>query len=177
MGAKMTTATVRSVVGREQVPEPIRALHGLDRVDYVDLFALDTTEATEWSAEQWARAVLEQGRTVRRFAFIPWRVLLGLRLGPSSVPGYVHGWSIAAANEDSIRLEATSWLMTCNAVAHVADGQVLVALFVRYDHSIAGLWWPVLSPVHRRAMPVILRQGLGSLTSRPARCRPVGAWL
>ena|SRR5438552_284897 len=167
-------ATVTGVVGLEHVPEPIRSLHCLDRVDYVDVFAVHTAEATNWPAERWARAVLEEGSAVRRFGFIPWRVLLGLRLGPSCAPGYVHGWRIAGGTDDWIRLEATSWLMTCNAVGHVAEGQVSVALFVRYDHPIAGLWWPVLSPVHRRAMPVLLRQGLGALTSRPADRRPVG---
>lgn len=169
------TATVTGVVGLEHVPEPIRSLHGLDRVDYVDLSTVQTTEATNWPAERWARAVLEEGPAARRFAFIPWRVLLGLRLGPSYAPGYVHGWRIAAGDDDWIRLEAASWLMTCIAVAHVADDHVSVALFVRYDHPIAAGWWTVLSPVHRRAMPVILRQGLRALTSMPAERRPVGA--
>lgn len=164
----MTRATVTNVVGLEHVPEPIRSLHRLDRVDYVDLSTLHTTEATDWSAEQWARAVLEEGRAARRFAFIPWRVLLGLRLGPCHAPGYVHGWRIAGSDDDWIRLEAASWLVTCNAVAHVADGQVSVALLVRYDHRITARWWAVLSVVHRQAMPVILGQGLQVLTSRPA---------
>jgi hypothetical protein len=159
--------TVTGVVGLEHVPEPIRSLQRLDRVDYVDLFTLHTTTAPDRSAEQWARAVLEAGDAARRMAFIPWRVLLGLRLGPSHVPGYVHGWKIAGSDDDWIRLEAASWLMTCHAVAHLANGQVSVALFVRYDHPVAAFWWPVLSIVHRRAMPVILRQGRQVLTSRP----------
>jgi hypothetical protein len=170
-------AVVTGVVELEHVPEPIRSLHRLDRVDYVDLFTLHTTAATDWSAEQWARAVLEEGRAARRLAFLPWRVLLGLRLGPSYTPGYVHGWKIAGGDEDWIRLEAASWLMTCNAVAYIEDGQVSVALFVRYDNPVAAGWWPALSRVHRRAMPVILRQGLQVLTSRPAARvrRPVAA--
>ena len=165
-------ATVTGVVGLEHVPEPIRSLHCLDRVDYVDAFAVHTAEATNWPAERWARAVLEEGSAVRRFGFIPWRVLLGLRLGPSYAPAYVHGWRIAGGDDTWIRLEAASWLMTCNAVARVADGHVSVALFVRYDHRIAASWWPVLSPVHRRLMPVILRQGLAVLTSSDSRTQP-----
>jgi hypothetical protein len=168
---------VTGVVGLEQVAEPIRSLHRLDHVDYVDLFTLPTTAASDWPAEQWARAVLEEGPAVRRFGFIPWRVLLGLRLGPSGTPGYVHGWTIADDDENWIRLEATSWLMTCNAVAYIEDDQVSVALFVRYDNPVAAGWWRALSPVHRRLMPVILRQGLEVLKSRStARSRrPVGA--
>jgi hypothetical protein len=160
-------ASITGVVGVEHVPEPIRSLRGVDRVDYADLFTLHTTAATNWSPEQWARAVLEDGQAARRFAFIPWRVLLGLRLGPSHAPSYVHGWKIAATGEDWIRLEAASWLMTCHAVAHIAEGHVSVALFVRYDQPIAARWWPVLSVVHRRSMPVILHQGLQVLASGP----------
>ena len=164
------SATVTGVVGLEHVPEPIRSRHRLHRVDYVDLSTLRTATATDHSPEEWVRAVLEEGRSVRRWSFIPWRVLLGLRLGPSHAPGYVHGWKIAGTGDDWIRLEAASWLMACNAVAHVADGQVSVALFVRYDHPLASVWWGVLSGVHRRLMPVILHQGLHVLASRaPAR--------
>ena len=172
MGAKVTGGA-----GAEHLPEVIQRRHGLDRVDYVDLFTLHTTAASDWSAEQWARAVLEEGRAVRRFAFIPWQVLLGLRLGPSSTPGYVHGWRIAARDEDWISLAARSWLMSCNAVAQVSDGDVSVALFVRYDHPVAAYWWSLLSAGHRRFMPVILRQGLEVLTSKPDERadRPVGA--
>ena len=159
-------STVDGVVGLEHVPEPIRSRHDLDRVDYVDLFTLHTTEATTHSPERWARAVLEEGDSARRFAFIPWRVMLGLRLGPSHTPRYVHGWKIAAGGDDWIRLEAASWLMTCHAVAQIADGEVSVALFVRYDHPVAGPWWSLLSPVHRRGMPVILHQGSKVLTQR-----------
>lgn len=174
---QVTRAIVTSVVGLKRVPAPIRKLHRLDRVDYVDLFTLHTTEATDHPPERWARAVLEEGDAARRFGFVPWRLLLGLRLGPSHAPGYVHGWKIAGGGDDWIRLEAASWLMTCNAVGRTANGQVSVALFVRYNHPIAAVWWPVLSIVHRSAMPVILRQGLPVVSSRPpgSTHRPAGA--
>jgi hypothetical protein len=154
------------VAGLDRVPEPLRSLHALDRVDYVDVSTLHTPAAMWSSPEQWARAVLEGGRSVRRYGFIPWRVLLGLRLGPSYTPGYVHGWKVSGRGDDWIRAEASSWLMTCNAVALVAEGAVTVALFVRYDHPVAPLWWGrMLSGVHRRLMPVILHQGEQVLAS------------
>jgi len=163
----MVAALATGVVGLDRVPEPIRSLHGLDHFDYVDLFTLQTTADSDWSADQWARAVLEEGPAARRFGFLPWRALLVLRLGPSRTPSYVHGWKIAARDEDWIRLEAASWLMTCNAVVHLQGCQVSVALFVRYDNRAAAAWWPMWSRVHRRAMPIILRQGLQVLTSLP----------
>ena len=151
---------IEVVVGLDQVPEPMRSLQALDRVDYVDLSTLKTAAAMWFSPEQWARAVLEDGESVRRYSFIPWRVLLGLRLGPSRAAGYVHGWRITGRGDDWIRAEASSWLMSCNAVCLVAEGAVSVALFVRYDSAVAPVWWGrLLSGVHRRLMPVILHQG------------------
>ena len=173
----MRATVTGGAIGMDQVPDVIGSRQGLGRVDYVDVFTLHTTAAMDHSPEAWARAVLEEGPSVRRFAFIPWRVLLGLRLGPSYAPGYVHGWKITGIGDDWIRLEAASWLMACNAVAHVEDGQVSVALFVRYDHPVTALWWGVLSAYHRRGMPVILNQGLKVLTTRTPTTadRPAGA--
>ena len=160
------SSPIEIVAGLDQVPEPMRSLHALDRVDYVDDSTLHTPAATDWSPEQWARAVLEGGPSVRRYGFIPWRVLLGLRLGPSYTPGYMHGWRITGRGDDWIRVEASSWLMTCNAVTLVADGAVSVALFVRYDHPLTPLWWGrMLSGVHRRLMPGLLHEGEHVLVS------------
>ena len=156
-----------TVVGLEHLPEAMPSLHALSRVDYVDSSTLQTSEAASWSAEQWARAVLEDGPLVRRYGFIPWRVVLGLRLGPSHAPGYVHGWKIVGRGTDWIRLEAASWLMTCNAVALVEEGRVTVALFLRYDNRAAAALWPLVSRVHRRALPVILHQGSRVLAASP----------
>jgi hypothetical protein len=155
-----------SVVAVDDVPATMRSVAAMPDADYVDVSVLAGDDATDWSAEEWARAVLESAPSARRFAFIPWRIFLGLRLGPWPSPDHVHGWKIADRGDDWLRLETASWLMTCHAVVHVEDGQVSAALFVRYDHPIAALWWPPLSTVHRRAMPVILRQGQHVLRAR-----------
>jgi hypothetical protein len=159
-----------SVIAVDDVPATMGSVAAMPDADYVDVSVLPADDATDWSPEQWARAVLESAPSARPFAFIPWRVLLGLRLGPWPSPDHVHGWKIAGRGDQWLWLETASWLMTCHAVVHVEDGQVSAALFVRYDHPIAALWWPPLSVVHRRAMPVILRQGAHVL-----RARSVGA--
>ena len=160
------TAVAVSVVDGDEIPATMRAAAAMPDADYVDLSVLAAGDATDWSPEDWARAVLEEGPSVRRFGFIPWRVMLGLRLGTWPSPDTVHGWTIAGRGDDWLRLETASWLMTCHAVVHVADGQVSAALFVRYDNPVAAPWWSLLSKVHRRAMPVILRQGAHVLRAR-----------
>ena len=157
----MTTIT-GDALALIDVPEAIRALDTLANPDYVDVFRITTNEATSRSAEQWIRAAFEDAPLTRRFAFIPWRLLLGLRLGPRHSPDHVHGWKIADRGDNWIRVEASSWFMTAHAVVRVDERDVSVALFVRYDRPIAALVWPPLSIGHRRAMPVVLRQALNA---------------
>ena len=164
--AQAPTPITVSVVRAEDAPAPIRAVAAMPDADYVDVSVLRVDDADNWSPDEWARAVLESAPAARRFAFIPWRVLLGLRLGPWPSPDHVHGWRVAARGDDWVRIEAASWLMTCHAVARVEQHRVEVALLVRYDHPLAALWWPAISVAHRLAMPVILRQGAHALRER-----------
>ena len=146
-----------TVVGLDNVPEGIRPLGAMVSPDYVDLSTV-TIGATDKSPEEWARAVLEETPTGRSAPSL-WRAL-GLRLGPPNSPDYVQGWKIADRGDDWIRIQAASWLMTGHAVVQVDGGQLSVALFVRYDQPIAAFVWPPVSVMHRRAMPVLLRQAL-----------------
>jgi hypothetical protein len=149
---------VTTAVGVGNVPEPIRRLEPLADPDYADVFTAPTSGAADRSGEAWARAVLEQtpvGRSAPRL----WRVL-GLRLGPRPSPHHVQGWRIADRGDGWIRLEASSWFMTAHAVVLVDDGRLSLALFLRYERAIAAWIWPPVSVVHRRAVPVMLRQAL-----------------
>ena len=100
-----------------------------------------------------------EGTPTGRSAPILWR-LLGLRLGPRPSPDHVQGWTIADRGASWIRLETSSWFMTAHAVAHVADEQLSLALFLRYDRPIAALIWAPVSVLHRRAVPVMLHQAV-----------------
>ena len=156
--------TVLTVVGLTNVPEAIRGLDTLASPDYVDLFTATTSRATDKSAEEWARATLEDTPTGRSAPLL-WR-RLGLRLGPTPSPDYVQGWKIADRGEDWIRIETTSWFMTAHAVVQVDDRHLSLALFIRYDRPIAAHIWTPVSVMHRRAVPVMLRQALKAHASR-----------
>lgn len=150
--------TVVTVVGPTIPPDAIRSLDTLESPDYADFFTATTSGATDRSAEEWARAVLEGTPTGRSAPFLWSR--LGLRLGPTPSPDHVQGWKIADRGDDWLRIEATSWFMTAHAVVHVDDRLVSLALFVRYDQPIAAVIWPPVSLMHRRAVPVMLQQAL-----------------
>jgi hypothetical protein len=153
-------STVSSLVGVHDVPEAVRSLTTLTDPDYVDLFTVTTPAAADRPAEEWARAILEQGPSAR----VLWR-LMGLRLGPRHSPGHVQGWKIAARRDNWLRVETASWYLTAQAVCLVEEGQVSISLSLRYDRPIAALVWAVVSGPHQRAIPVMLRQAVGLITT------------
>ncbi|GGR89911.1 hypothetical protein GCM10010252_31020 [Streptomyces aureoverticillatus] len=143
--------TVRQEPG---VPGAIRAL-GPNDPDYIDVFTLTTPDAARSSSEEWARAAFDDVAALQG-QFV-WRVLLGLRLERRSAPDHIAGWKIAERGDDSIRLEARSWMLTGHLVMHVEDEQLSMATIVGYDRPLASRIWPPLSAVHRRLAPGLLR--------------------
>jgi hypothetical protein len=158
--------TVLTVVGLSDIPATIRSRDTLASPDYVDVFTAPASGARDRSPEEWARVLLEETPTGRSAPAL-WRSL-GLRLGPKPSAEHVQGWKIAARGEDWIRLETASWFMTAHGIVHLEDRRVSLALFIRYDHPIARLVWMPVSALHRRAVPVMLRQALASHHSRSA---------
>jgi hypothetical protein len=155
----LIVSAVSSLVGVHDVPDSVRALTTFDEPDYVDLFTVTTPRATDWSAEAWARAVLEQTEVARRNARKLWR-LIGLRLGPSRSPDHVQGWKIAARGDNWLRVETASWYLTAQAVFLVEPGQVSLSLSLRYDRPVAAAVWAGVAGPHQRAVPVMLRQAV-----------------
>jgi hypothetical protein len=155
----LIVSAVSSLVGVNDVPDSVRALTTFDEPDYVDLFTVTMPRATDWSAEEWARAVLEQTEVARRNARKLWR-LIGLRLGPPRSPDHVQGWKIAARGDNWLRVETASWYLTAQAVCLVEPGQVSLSLSLRYDRPVAAAVWAGVSGPHQRAVPVMLRQAV-----------------
>jgi hypothetical protein len=155
---------VSSVVGVCEVPGAVRSLTTLADPDYVDLFTVQTATAADRSAEEWARAVLEQAPVSRRNARMLWR-LMGLRLGPRHSADHVQGWKIAARGDNWLRVETASWYVTAQAVCLVEESQVSMSLSLRYDRAVAALVWALVSGPHQRAVPVMLHQAVKLMTA------------
>src|SRR4029453_11181469 len=145
-----------TVIQQRTIPEAIRALSGMDRPDYIDVFTVTTNGAAEATPEQWFRTALEDvagggGQFI-------WRGVLGLRLKSRPSTERVAGWRVADRGGDWIRLEGSSWFLTAHLVTRLDDGQLFAGTFIRYDHPIARLIWVPMSAVHRRLMPGLLAQ-------------------
>ena len=166
--SRAATATVSrepdsgpAVRWQREVPEAIRSLDTLTSPDYADLFTAAASQATDWPAEQWARAVFEGAPAPMRL-LIPFvhRVVLGLRLESRPSPDHLLGWRIAHREDSWVRMETGSWFMTPHLVLKVDEGRLSVATFIRYDRRLAALVWPPVSILHRRVGLVLLRHVL-----------------
>jgi len=145
-----------SVIQQRTIPEAIRALSGMDRPDYIDVFTVTTNGAADATPEQWFRTALEE--VAGRAGQFIWRGVLGLRLKSRPSMERVAGSRIADRGEDWIRLEASSWFLTAHLVTRLDDGHLFAGTFIRYHRPIAPLIWVPMSAVHRRLMPGLLVQ-------------------
>ncbi len=153
-----SSGRVTSRVGVDQVPPAILALTTFVAPDYADFFSMDTPRARRFTAEQWARAVLERAPLSRRGARTLWRTM-GLRLGPADDAGYVQGWRIAVRDGSHIRLETSAWYLCANAVCVVEGDTVGLSLSLQFVcRPVASLVWTPIEGPHQRAVPVMLSQ-------------------
>ncbi|MGY5129949.1 DUF2867 domain-containing protein [Streptomyces nigrescens] len=156
-----SAATVDSAVGLHNIPASIRALSSLSHIDYVDVFTLRTDADAGTTPEQWARAMFGDVPSVAEQLI--WRGLLGLRLSRGRSPETVAGWRITERGEDWIRLETASWFLTGNLLVQATEGRVSLGTFLRYDRRLGHGVWPVLSAVHRRLTPGLLRDAASNV--------------
>ena len=146
-----------------QVPLPpdARALTTLARVDYTDAFLAHVADADALTAEQWARAFLEEAPPRMRRALVwGWRAI-GLRLGPIRASDRVLGWEVRRSHPDHALLAVRSLLgVSAEVLLKRDEYTVLVATFVRWHHPLGRLMTAAIAPHHRRVVAHLLGQAV-----------------
>lgn len=145
-----------------QVPLPAaaRARSTLAHVDYEDCFMMDVPDVHERTAEQWARAVLEDApAALRRSLRSAWRTL-GMRVGPERADGFVLGWAVQRSEPDVVLLGGTSRLgMQAELLLERQQHGLLFATLVQFDNPAARTLWQVaIERPHVRAVRYVLEQ-------------------
>jgi hypothetical protein len=140
--------------------------------DYADAFEIRSDEPDPRTAEQFARAALEQApRAVRWTVLTAWRGLLRFRLGPTSSPNHVLGMQIMAARPEAIHLQAESWLIRGAVVGRKVDPRhVVVSTYVFYTSPVAArIVWTAVGPLHRRVARYLMEHAaaLGEREEEP----------
>jgi hypothetical protein len=148
-----------SAVRRVAVPPDARALTTLTRIDYEDAFALETSAAQDRTAEQWARAVLEDAPAAFRGSLRRGWFVLGLQLGPSRTEGFVFGWELLSAAPDVALLAVRSRIgLRAELVFKREQRRLVLASFVQEQTRLARAATAAVAPVHRRAVRYLLTQ-------------------
>ena len=150
-------------------PQEMRSLSTLGRADYTDFFSASIPPGQQKSAEGWARQTLDvSSGSLRGLAVAVQRAVLGLRLEPDD-PKRILGWEISGQDEDWIRLSAASRLLGAELVFRVANEQLWVSTFLRYDRPPAALIWRLAKPAHRRVGLLMMDRAFRRRGSRPRR--------
>ena len=158
----------RGNVGQVAVPPAARALTGLARIDYEDAFRLELASASDRTAEQWARAALEDAPESTRRALRAVWAALGIQLGPADSGQRVLGWEVRRSTSDAVLLGAPSRLGLTGEIACLREPcAILVATFVRLDNPLARVTWAAVAPGHRRVVPRLLEQASRRIKERP----------
>ena len=156
------TPTPHGQVTRD-VPDAVRALSSLPRIDYADRCTLGTEVVA--TPEQWARAMF--GDVPSAPEVLIWRGLLGFRLSPGRSPDTVGGWRIGDRDEDRIRLETASPSLRAEMHVETGAGWVSWTTCLRFDGLPGRLIWTPASALHRRLVPGVLRAAAVRLDAGP----------
>jgi len=149
-----------SAVRQVAVTPALLGLSTLDRVDYADAFRVELEEVRGRTAEQWARAVLEDAPLAVRGQLVSGWSSLGLKIGAGR--SGVLGWSVRSATPDVALLGADSRIgMPGELLFRRERGGLLFATFVRHGNPLAGALWARVERTH----VATVRRLLGSVAS------------
>jgi hypothetical protein len=134
-----------SAVRQVAVPAAVRALSTLERVDYADTFRVELADVRSRTAEDWARAVLEDAPLAVRGQLLSGWSSLGLKVGRGSVLG----WHVRSSTPDILLLGAGSWIgMPGELLFKRERSGLLFATFVRHGNPAARALWGRVERVH-----------------------------
>ena len=129
--------------------------------DYVDTFDAPLLDGDTRTAEQAFRDGLGHGPSLGGNA-VMWihRHILRFRLGPSSSPEHIIGWTVVRSDRDEIALAADGPLMRGQLTLRREDGsRAVLTTRVRYHQRIAAsAVWFVVGPVHRIVAPRLIQR-------------------
>src|ERR1700728_222301 len=132
------TMTAPGTVRQIPLPADVRAICTLTRIDYADAFIVETGQARDRTAEQWARAILDDAPVSTRDMLSRGWASLGLRLGPRHPdPRHVLGWEILPSDPGVALLGARGRFGLCGELLFQRQEHALLfATFVRLDNPV-----------------------------------------
>jgi hypothetical protein len=139
------------------VPREAQARSTLDRIDYADAFRVDIPATPGRTAEDWARAALEQAPATTRTSLQSGWSSLGLKLDLTSRHPEVLGWRIRENTRDYVLLGAAGRLgLSGELLFERLEQQLHFSTFVKLSHIGARALWAAIEPAHVRIVRGLL---------------------
>ncbi|MBB4892952.1 hypothetical protein FHS39_001963 [Streptomyces olivoverticillatus] len=159
-----STSHGRAPHGVRHVPVPpaAQALSTLARIDYANALLADVGPAAgDRTAEQWARAVMEDAPADTRQALTQGWTSLGLQLGPARSDGFVLGWPVRHSAPDIVLLSADPTLgLHGQLLLQREERTLLMACFIQLDSNQARALWAQAESRHPEVMHQLLEQAV-----------------
>ena len=148
----------RITVEQIQTPLYVRELSTLPRIDYTDAFVVDTHASAPWTAEQWARSILEDAPAGMRTKLRAGWTALGLDIGgDAGKSDAVLGWPIRHLAPEMVLLGARSRVgMPGQLLVMTRPGGILFATFVHHRTVATRAVWAAVEGAHVRTVAALL---------------------
>lgn len=141
----------RGPARRVAPPAGLAGLSTLPRVDYGDAFSVSTDTHADWTAQDWAREVLEGASAVTRAELLTGWSALGLRATDAS--DSVLGWEIRRASTQSVLLGRESRIgMPGELLFMLVPEGLLFATFVHHRTVATHPVWAAVQHTHVRTV-------------------------
>jgi hypothetical protein len=129
--------------------------------DYDWSYETSINGAADLTAEQWLRAIWEDGpRPLPHVLPVAWRLGLGLRLGPSSDAARVLGWRITRSEPEAVTVVAESRIMSAENTVSRDGGRLEWRTLVTYEHLISRVLWMPARLVHQWLVRLTMRRAV-----------------
>ena len=148
-------------------PQTARHLSALPSVDYADAFVVEVATSSDWTAERWARAVLEEAPAQLKAKLSAGWAALGLT--SVTTDGSVLGWGVRHADPDTLLLGRDSRVgMPGELLFLRRPGGLLFATFVHHRTALTRPLWAAVEPMHVRTVTTLLERA-GRAAAHPVR--------
>jgi hypothetical protein len=156
--------TLENDIRQVAVPAAARALCTLSHIDYEDAFLIENCAAQERTAEQWARAILEDAPIAVKVKLLLGWSAIGLKPALSASRRSVLSWEIRENTPDYVLLDRSSVIgMPGELLFKRQRDALLFATFVLHDNPIARAVWAATEPRHVPIVRGLLEQAIRRL--------------
>jgi hypothetical protein len=144
-------------VSQVDTPRDVRDVSTLPRVDYADTFVVEADAAPDWTAEEWARAVLEGASAEMRARLLSGWTALGLR--SVAAAGSILGWEIRHRSPDTVLLGRDSRIGMPGELLFMRRPEgLLFATFVHHRTPATRPVWVAVKPMHVNTVRTLLQR-------------------